>query len=150
MGEEIVLNPDLLADFALVVDIPVAWGEMDALGHVNNAVYFKYFETARMAYFAELELLAHMETTGVGPILASTHCKFKRPVKYPDTLSIGVRAADLQEDRFVSHYRIVSKAQKAVVADGEGLIVTYDYSRNLKAPIPDVIRDRIIKLEKLD
>ena len=139
---------NFLSEFPVVVEIPVAWGEMDSLAHVNNAVYFKYFETARMAYFAELEFLILMETTGVGPILASTQCKFKRPLRHPDTIQVGVRASDVQEDRFTTHYRIVSKEQGAVAAEGEGLIVTYDYSKNQKAPIPGIIRDRIIELEK--
>lgn len=137
----------LLEEFPVVVEISVAWGEMDSLGHVNNAVYFRYFETARMAYFEKLQFLRHMETTGIGPILASTQCKFKRPVKYPDTIWVGVRASDIQEDRFVTHYRIVSKQQAAVVAEGEGLIVTYDYTKNQKAPIPDIISKRMRELE---
>ena len=139
---------NFLEEYPVVVEIPVAWGEMDSLGHVNNAVYFRYFETARIAYFYELEFLVLMETTGVGPILASTQCKFKRPLKYPDTVLVGARGTDILEDRFTMHYRVVSKEQGAVVAEGEGLIVTYDYSKNQKAAIPGIIRDRIIELEK--
>lgn len=139
---------NFLEEYPVVVEIPVAWGEMDSLGHVNNAVYFRYFETARIAYFYELEFLVLMETTGVGPILASTQCKFKRPLKYPDTVLVGARGTDILEDRFTMHYRVVSKEQGAVVAEGEGLIVTYDYSKNQKAEIPGIIRDRIIELEK--
>ena len=139
---------NFLEEYPVVVEIPVAWGEMDSLGHVNNAVYFRYFETARIAYFYELEFLVLMETTGVGPILASTQCKFKRPLKYPDTVLVGARGTDILEDRFTTHYRVVSKEQGAVVAEGEGLIVTYDYSKNQKAEIPGIIRDRIIELEK--
>ena len=46
---------ELLTDFPVTVEVPVAWGDMDALGHVNNAVYFRYFETARIRFFAELD-----------------------------------------------------------------------------------------------
>ena len=143
-----VTETNFLEDFPLVVEIPVAWGEMDSLGHVNNAVYFKYFETARMAYFRELEFGTLMETTGVGPILASVQCRFKRPLKYPDTIQVGVRADELKEDRFMTHYRIVSQEQGTLVSTGEGLIVCFDYKKNQKAEIPKFIRDRMIEMEK--
>jgi len=145
-----VTDANFLEEFPVVVEIPVAWGEMDSLGHVNNAVYFKYFETARIAYFDKLEFLVLMETSGVGPILASTKCRFKRPLKYPDTILVGVRGDDIKEDRFTTHYRVVSKDQDAIVAEGEGLIVTYDYTKNQKANIPGIIRDSMVELEKKD
>jgi len=67
------------------IQITVAWGEMDAFQHVNNVVYFKYFESARINYFEETGINAHMQTTGVGPILGNTQCRFKAPLTYPDT-----------------------------------------------------------------
>ena len=66
------MEKKLLEGFPVIVEFPVAWGEMDALGHVNNIVYFRYFETARIAYFERVKLLELMEKTGIGPILAST------------------------------------------------------------------------------
>ena len=145
---EVVTEINLLEDYPLVVEIPVAWGEMDSLGHVNNAMYFRYFETARMAYFRELEFATLMQTTGVGPILASVECRFKRPLKYPDTIQVGVRADELEEDRFMTHYGIVSKEQGTLVSTGKGLIVCYDYKKNQKAEIPGFIRDKIIEMGK--
>ena len=66
--------------------VPVAWGDLDAFGHVNNTVFFRWFETARMALFREVGVLEDMERTGVGPILARTECNFRLPVAYPDTI----------------------------------------------------------------
>ena len=66
MGEK------LLEGFPVIVEFPVAWGEMDALGHVNNVAYFRYFENARIAYFERIKMWNFMEKTGIGPILAST------------------------------------------------------------------------------
>ena len=79
----------LLSDYPVVTEIPVAWGEMDALNHVNNAVYFRYFETARLDFFKHVELMEEMAITKVGPVLGDTYCKYFRPVTYPDTLMIG-------------------------------------------------------------
>ena len=141
-----VTTIEALKDYPVTLEIPVAWGEMDSLGHVNNVMYFRYFESVRIEYFNRLQFMELMDSTGVGPILASTSCRFKRPVVFPDTLVGGIAATDLQEDRFTTRYRLVSKAQGGVVAEGEGLIVTYDYRANQKAPIPDVIRARILEL----
>src|SRR5689334_4788800 len=65
-----------LADCPVVIDQPVAW---DSFGHVNNVVYFPYFENARNEYFARLGWWESLKVTGVGPIVASTRAKFRRP-----------------------------------------------------------------------
>ncbi len=71
----------LLSDYPVVTEIPVAWGEMDALNHVNNAVYFRYFETARLDFFKHVELME--DGVQVDPVLGDTYCKYFRPVTYP-------------------------------------------------------------------
>ena len=82
---------ELLADFPIVVTTLVAWGDMDANRHVNNVVYFRYIEHARLRYFSELGFLNMQQETGIGPILAWTDCRFRRPLEYPDHVSIGAR-----------------------------------------------------------
>src|SRR5262245_20383692 len=81
----------LQREFPVVIEIPIAWGEMDAMQHVNNIVYFRYVESARMAYFERIGFLEHQRVTGVGPILAWTNCRFRRPLTYPDTVRVGTR-----------------------------------------------------------
>ena len=61
-----------LANFPVTIQVPVAWGEMDAFGHVNNIVYFRYFESARIAYFEKIEFIKFKDNIGVGPILSKT------------------------------------------------------------------------------
>src|SRR5947209_7378182 len=70
----------LLAGFPVVVELPVNWGEMDAYRHVNNVVYFRYFENARLEYFRRLDWFAYEQQTGVGPILAATRATFRKPL----------------------------------------------------------------------
>ncbi len=137
----------LMSSFGVAIRIPVAWGEMDSFGHVNNIIYFRYFESARMEYFQHVRFLDEMEEGGVGPILASTSCRFKRPLGFPDEVLVGARARDLEEDRFTMDYRVLSLADEAVAAEGEGLIVSYDYRKKEKAPIPDAVRRAIEELE---
>ena len=137
----------LLEAYPVVIEIPVAWGEMDSLQHVNNIVYFRYFESARMAYFDRLDLWSYMNETGVGPILASTQCRFRMPLTYPDTVSVATKIDEIGDDRFLMKYAVVSHNQGKVAAEGEGLIVSYDYREQRKAPLPEEIKRRIEALE---
>src|SRR5438874_12572350 len=118
----------LLAAFPVIVEQNVIWGEMDAYQHVNNVVYFRYFENARLEYIRRLDWFTFEEATGVGPILASTQARFRRPLTYPDTIAIGARLLDLETDRFHLEHKIVSQVQGEVVTEGQGTIVTYHYA----------------------
>lgn len=138
---------DLLAGFPVVIEIPVAWGEMDAFQHVNNIVYLRYFESVRIVYFERLGFMDIMGQTGVGPILAETRCRYRKPLTYPDTLSVGARVSELGEDRFVIQHRVVSHKLGAVAAEGEGTLVAYNYREKRKSAIPDEVRRRIQELE---
>ncbi|HEV2764081.1 MAG TPA: thioesterase family protein [Pyrinomonadaceae bacterium] len=138
---------ELLEAYPVVIVFPVAWGEMDSLQHVNNIVYFRYFESARMAYFERLGFWDFMRETGVGPILAATSCKFKMPLTWPDTVSVGARVSDLGEDRFLMSYTVVSHGKGKIAAEGEGTIVSYDYRGLKKAPLPEEVKRRIRVLE---
>src|SRR3954451_6130028 len=134
---------EALKDYSFVIETPIAWGEMDALQHVNNIVYFRYFESVRMAYFTELGFWEYMDETGIGPILASTQCKFKIPLTYPDTVSVGTRIRDIEEDRYVMDYCVYSHRHQRMAAEGEGLIVSYDYRNLKKTPLPEELRRRM-------
>lgn len=135
---------DLLDGFAVTVDAIVAWGEMDAFQHVNNAVYFRWFESARIAWLDRVGFRG--DDGSVGPILASTHCRFRLPLEYPDSVRIGARAIAVEEDRFTMEYRVVSLGRNAVAAEGGGIVVAYDYERRAKASLPAAVREAIASL----
>ena len=139
---------DLLKSYPVVIEIPVVWGDMDAYQHVNNVVYFRLFENARIAYFQELGVLEQMDQTGVGPILASTHCRFKIPLTYPDTVSVGAKVTEIQEDRFVMKYAVASHRHQKIAAEGEGLVVHFNYREVRKERIPDELRQGILAMER--
>ena len=88
----------LLDGFPVVTEIPVAWGDMDALQHVNNVMYFRYFETARIDYFKRINLMENIAITQIGPVVSETSCRYKMPVTFPDTLLVGSKITDLQND----------------------------------------------------
>ena len=136
-----------LDDFPVTVCQKVAWGDMDAFAHVNNVIYFRYFETGRMAYFEHVGILSYLDETRIGPILASTGCNFLAPLTYPDDIKILTRIDELKDKRFNMQSVVYSKTQDKVVAKGNGMIVYYDYSRHRSCEIPDEIVERVNALE---
>jgi len=141
------MSEALLAGYPVVVEQAVAWGEMDAYQHINNVVYFRYFENSRLEYFRRLDWLAMQNDIGVGPILASTQARFRKPLTYPDDILIAARISEVGMDRLTMEHRIISRRLGVVAAEGEGVIVTFDYVRGVKAPVPDELRRRIAALE---
>ena len=132
---------------AVRLALPVQWGEMDAYGHVNNVVYFRWFESARMSYFARIGWPEIERETGVGPILHSTQARFRAPLHWPDEVEVGVSVADVQDDRFTMRYAVTSRSLGRLVAEGSGLVVAYDYRAGAKARLPEAVRARIAELE---
>jgi acyl-CoA thioester hydrolase len=137
----------LLAGFPVVVELPVAWGEMDAYRHVNNVVYFRYLENARLEYFRRLDWFEYERQTGVGPILAATQARFRKPLTYPDTIWVTARVVDIEDDRFHLEHRVISKRLVAVAAEGKGTVVTYHHGEHRKVAVPEELRRRIAALE---
>ncbi|GIW81567.1 MAG: thioesterase [Gemmatales bacterium] len=138
---------EILREFPVVIELPVVWGEMDAYKHVNNVVYFRYFESARLEYFRRLDWFRFEEQTGIGPILAATQCRFRRPLTYPDTISVGARVIDIADDRFTLQHKIVSHRLETLTTEGTGTVVTFHYPSQQKVPIPAEIRARISQLQ---
>jgi acyl-CoA thioester hydrolase len=135
-------------NYPVVVDIGVRWGDMDALLHVNNIVYFEYFELARVAYLERIG----MPSPGpawhdFGWIIGSTCCRYKAPVTFPDTLAVGTRVGALSGDRVLMEYRAVSAKLDKVAAEGEALLVAYDFGAGRVTPIRDDICRAILRLE---
>ncbi|KJY73812.1 acyl-CoA thioesterase [Vibrio nigripulchritudo] len=137
----------LLKEFPTVTEIQVAWGEMDALQHVNNVVYFRYFETARLDYFKKIGLLVDIQQSQIGPVLSETQCRYKLPVTFPDTLWIGSRVIDIQDDRFTKEYHAFSEKWGKIATIGKATCVMFDFKNNTKTRIPDNIRDSILSVE---
>jgi len=139
---------ELIGAYPVIIEIPVAWGDMDAFQHVNNIMYFKYFESARISYFGKINFMEVMNETGIGPILASTQCRYKIPLTYPDYVTVGAKVDTIEKERFIMKYAVISHKHEKIAALGEGVLVTFDYQNNKKTLIPDEIKKRIIVLEK--
>ena len=138
---------EALAGFPVVVEQVVDWGDMDSFRHVNNVVYFRYFENVRVVYFERLDWMNYLKETGIGPIVATAQARFRKAVTFPDTLLAGVRVSAMSADRYTMDYRLVSTRGNELVTLGDTVVVTFDYGRMQKTPIPDELRRRIEAIE---
>lgn len=129
------------------IELPVVWGEMDAFQHVNNVVYLRWFESARIAYFEATGMMDRMKQTGIGPILARATLDYRRPVTYPDRVKVECTVASIGTTSFVMKYRITSAHQNAVVAEGDSVVVMVDYRSGQKVPVDEALRGAIQSLE---
>ncbi|HEY2784761.1 MAG TPA: thioesterase family protein [Fimbriiglobus sp.] len=142
------MTPDPLARFPVVVPLPVAWGDMDAFGHVNNVVYFRYFEAARIEYLTRVGWMASKETAGLGPIVHSTQARFRKALTYPDTVRVGGRVVEMRDDRVTIEHVLMSDRSAAVAAVGQVIVVNFDYRTGEKAALTDALRTAIRDLER--
>ncbi|MCA9077684.1 MAG: acyl-CoA thioesterase [Planctomycetaceae bacterium] len=138
---------DLTGKYPVVLTQDVIWRDLDAFEHVNNAVYFRYFEDARIAYFERTGILAYKQETNRGPILASTKCDFRAPLTYPDRIHIATTVEGLQGKRFMMKYLVFSERVGGLAAEGEGLIVYYDYAAGRSCEVPESIVLAINEIE---
>jgi acyl-CoA thioester hydrolase len=136
-----------LTGFPVVIALPVLWGDQDAFGHVNNLRYMSWAETARVEYLVRIGLGASLPPDGVGPILVSISCDFKRPVNYPDTVLVGARVTRIGNSSIRMEHRITSLALNEVVAEVDSTIVVLDYGRMKSVPVPEDVRKAIGSLE---
>lgn len=138
----------LKKEYPVVLSQDIIWGDMDAFGHINNTVYFRYFEDARIAYFDQIGVHEQKKQFGVGPILATAQCNFRLPLDYPDRINIATRASILSPKKFNMEFVVFSERHGAITAEGDGLIVYYDYANGKSCEIPNAIVTAIKKLER--
>jgi len=136
----------ILEEFPVKINITVNWGEMDAYGHVNNANYFRYFEASRVRYLEEIDFYECFRTQGLAGVLSGVSCNFVAPLKYPDTLTVGTRVTEIGSDKIVMEH-FVASSQKGLAAFGESELAVYDFGKDKKITISDLLRKSIEKIE---
>jgi acyl-CoA thioester hydrolase len=120
----------------------VRFRDLDSLGHVNNAVYLTYFESARIAYW-----LHTTKRTGLGAldmILARAEIDFRSPLAYGESVEISVGATSLGRSSFVLEAVMHERASGRQVAESRKVLVYYDYASGRSAPLPDGLRALIL------
>ncbi|RMH17785.1 MAG: acyl-CoA thioesterase [Acidobacteria bacterium] len=135
--------------FHVWIPIDVRWGDMDAFGHVNNAKYFTYCESARIRYFEEVGIRGDGPRGGLGPAVVQASCNFRRQVHYPAALEVGVRTSKIGRSSFTLDYAIYRRDDGELVADGSSVVVWVDYGAGVSRPLPDDLTARIRALDPL-
>ena len=130
----------------VVLEIPVAWAEQDLFGHLNNVVFLRYCENVRMHFLDRTGLLARHQEQQQGVILASTTCNFRKPVKWPQQITIRTGCTAIGNTSFTLAY-VLSDESGDVVADAISVQVMYDYQHACKMRVPDVVREAIAALQ---
>lgn len=129
-----------LGQYATITMLPVQWGDQDGFGHVNNVVFFRWYESARIDLLNSFETSVSMSGTGLGPILASIKCDYRRQLRFPDTVFVGSRITKVGRSSAEIGHAVYSWEQDAIVAEGCSVIVIYNYSDQRVTRIPDDLR----------
>ena len=142
-----------------------AFGDLDAMGHVNNVVYLTWIETARIAYWIHVtgqKTHAGLPKPGgathePGPgimsgalidmILARTEIDYKSPVSYGEKLDVFVRTSLIKRSSLVFEYAVVSRTDSRVVAEAKTVVVSYDYTHFKSKPVSEELRAKILTLD---
>ena len=131
-------GPGEARKLAHVERIPIRWGDMDAMGHVNNIVYFRYMEQARISWFEQLlpRRDAAWKTTGI--VIANASCNFRRAMTYPGTVEVKVYTAHPGGSSIGTYYELL--VENELYADGAAVVVFIDMKTQKAKRIPEEIR----------
>lgn len=136
-----------LSRWPVQLPVTVAWGEMDAFGHVNHTVYLRWCESARIAYFEQAGMLQTMRETGEGPILARMAVDYRKPVVFPAQVQVAATVSRLGQSSMVMLYRVTRVPDGEVVAEAESVVVMVNYKSGGKVALSPALRERIAALE---
>ena len=139
-----------MSDFHFHYPVEVRYGDLDPQGHVNNAKHLTYFEQARIAYLIELGLFTKDQSfMEVGIILADVHITYREPVYFGQNIKVGVHPVKLGNKSMTWEQNIVDADTGKELANGEVIMVTYDYKEEKTIPVPQTWREKIKKFENL-
>ena len=119
--------------------IPIRWGDMDAMGHVNNTVSFRYMEQARISWFDDLGL--RPDPAGEGPVIVNAACTFARQLEYPGTVLARQYVCELGRSSIMTYVDMLRTDDPGTIyAHGSAKVVWVDFPRQKSTPMPDAIR----------
>jgi acyl-CoA thioester hydrolase len=141
--------PAPLDGFHVLLDLPVQWGDEDSFAHVNNVAYLRWCESGRIEYLRRVGFFpVEVPPRGVGPIVASVTCHYRRPLNYPDVVTVATRVTAVGNSSFQMEQRIVRRALGEVVAEASAAMVALDYAAGKPVRVPDPVREAIARLEQ--
>jgi acyl-CoA thioester hydrolase len=118
--------------------IDVRFRDLDAIGHVNNAVYLTYFEMARIAYW--LHVTHRSQISDLDMILARAEVDYRSPLAFGEAIEVGVGCTSLGRSSFVLELDAHARSDGRLVAECRKTLVYYDFTAGTKKPLTDEIR----------
>ena len=128
--------------FSGKLELRIDWGELDAFGHVNNLSIMKYVQEARIVCLDAVGLMQSQSAEGIGPILASIKCQFRKPLFYPGLVTVYSRVDDIKNTSFRIQYQVLNEKNE-IAAEAKDIIVLFDFNRQTKMAIPEDLRKRL-------
>ena len=128
--------------FRFTQAVEVRFRDLDALGHVNNAVYLTYFESARMAWW--LHVTHRPDLRQMDMILARAEVDFRSPASYAEVLDVGVRCASIGRSSFTLEQAITERRTRRLVAEARKVLVHYDYAAGRSTPLSPELRGQLL------
>ena len=128
--------------FVHEVIVPVRWGDMDVMGHVNNTLYFRYMEIVRLDWIFKVG--GSTDLNGSGPIIINAFCNFLRQLEFPGDIRVTMFVASPGRSSFETYHTIERTDEPGVVyAEGGARTVWTDYAAKKSAPMPDWFRAKL-------
>lgn len=119
--------------------ITVRWGDLDAMGHVNNTTYFRYFETLRIDWLTSFGAQPNPE--GIGPVMANGFCNFRRQIEFPGEIVARHYVAAPGTKSIDTFFTLsMSDSPDVIAADGGATLVWLDFPNGKTVPLPDDLR----------
>lgn len=126
----------------LTTKIPVRWGDMDFYGHVNNTIYFRYFEQARVEWIEAMRFPVD-PNAGKGPVVINASCTFLIPVNYPATVIVKLYAGEPGRSSVMTWYELFVEGDDRLYADGAAKVVWMDMETGKSVPLPNALREAL-------
>ena len=133
-------------EFPVSLELRIDWSELDIFNHVNNVMYFKYIQAARVNYWETIGLGGMISEDGIGPMLASTGCQFRKPLFYPGKVTIRSRIEFIKTTSFGIHHVLVNEKDE-IVAEAHDVVVMYNFKKAEKTPFPESLKLKVEQLE---
>jgi acyl-CoA thioester hydrolase len=131
-----------MSDSKTTLSIKIDWSELDLFGHVNNVFFYRYMQSARVRFWQQIGLYGMYENEKIAPLLASAAIDFKKPLLYPGHVHVHYKPDFVKTTSFGLVYTMLDDHGE-IAATGKDAMVLFDFGKNMKLKIPDILRGHI-------
>ena len=125
------------------ITLRIDWSEIDAFGHVNNVMFMKYVQAARLNFVDSVGLMKMHRTQNIGFMVAETNCQFKKELHFPGYINVNTKIDFVKNTSFALEHTM-RNADDEIVAIAKDVLVVFDFMKKEKCLIPEEIREKIV------